>query len=259
MKILEDTIKTVKKYRYTISVALLLVGSAVLILNTKKQQKQSETVRREVVQCDRSEYATVPIESVRLMKDLNDVQLLHAQANGLKSIYISNQSFVEDSAELVARHILTKITDNPLYRLKKLTHSYPYVTLEMAELLNDIATTFRAKLKAKNIDHYNFYVTSALRTAEFQETLSGRNKNAASESAHLYGATVDISYKDFYNANTNEAEQNALVADALRETMLDMREACRLVVVREKRQACYHFTVVNCDPAKISNRIAQGE
>ncbi len=186
------------------------------------------------------------------MNDKNDIQNIHAQANGLKDIYISNASFEADSAQLASNHILVRLRNNRLYHVKELTHSYPYVTPEMADLLNTIGMHFYEKIKKKNLGYYRFLVTSALRTNETQQDLTSRNSNASTQSAHLYGATVDITYKEFYNVNTRTIEQNYLAADALRETMLDLREQCLLLVVRERRQAVYHFTVVNCDPAKAS-------
>lgn len=246
-----------KQYKYIVSFLLLAVSVIVLlfvIVKSIKAKHQKRVKTYQVVHCDRSKYATVPIESVRLMNDKNDVQLLHAQANGLEKCYTSNRSFVEDSDKLVAEQLLVHIKNNPLYRIKNLTHSYPFVTPEMADLLNEIATVFHAKLEEKGIGHYLFYITSALRTTEFQQELTGRNRNAANTSAHLYGATVDITYKEYFNTHTALPEQNYAVGDALRETMLDLRKACRLVVVRERRQACYHFTVVNCDPKKIPHR-----
>ncbi|MFV0390653.1 MAG: DUF5715 family protein [Paludibacteraceae bacterium] len=205
----------------------------------------------ETINCNRALYATAPIVPQRKLIDDNDLQLLHAQANGLKSIYINNQSFIHDSATLVRQGRLVKLSDNPLYNLKELTHSYPYVTPEMAQLLNDIGLLFRSKLRERNQEYYRMLITSALRTNEAQSSLSRRNRNATEVSTHLFGTTVDITYKDFFNTRTDSIEQNHYAAQALRETMLDMREQCRLLVVREKRQACYHFTVVNCDPAKL--------
>ena len=38
-----------------------------------------------ITDCDRSLYATAPIAPTRKLKDQNDVQLLHAQANGLRA------------------------------------------------------------------------------------------------------------------------------------------------------------------------------
>lgn len=239
--------------KLTLFSAFLIVLSA-FIWNSEGKKgyiESHEYHNLEVYECNRMLYSNVPIVSQRKLNDDNDTQLLHAQANGLKEIYIFNQSFEEDSAMLVKQNLLVRLKNNPLYHLKDLTHSYPYTTPEMAKLLNDIGLIFREKLKEKNQDHFRFLVTSALRTNEHQGNLSKRNRNATTLSTHLYGATIDITYKEFFNIKADSIEQNYYAAVALRETMLDLREQCRLVAVREKRQACYHFTVVNCDPQKV--------
>ena len=239
-------------YKFSLLGALLIVASVFFISKLLEKSDLDNTSGSfpEIVDCDRSLYATAPITAQRIMNDKNDIQNLHAQVNGLKQIYISNASFEADSAKLASEHVLVKLKNNRLYHVKELTHSYPYATPEMADLLNTLGNHFYQKLKAKNLGYYRFLVTSALRTNETQQDLTSRNRNASTQSAHLYGATIDLTYKEFYNVHTGALEQNYLVADALRETMLDFREQCLLLVVRERRQAVYHFTVVNCDPIK---------
>lgn len=243
-----------RTYKFSLLGAFAIIASGLLLAIISKKNhriKSPEYGNLEIIDCNRALYSTIPITSQRKLNDDNDTHLLHAQANGLQRIYISNQSFEEDSALLVRQNCLVRLNNNPLYHLKDLTHSYPYATPETAQLLNDIGLLFRQKLREVGKDHYRLLITSALRTNETQSNLSSRNRNAHTQSAHLYGTTIDITYKEFYNTKTGLMEQSHYPADALRKTMLDMREQCRLVVVRERRQACYHFTVVNCDPAKI--------
>lgn len=244
-----------KHYKFTSFFGILILSSAFFILIFSKEKSTSLSYGRqlpEILDCDRSLYATAPIESKRTLRDNNDVQNVHAQINGLERIYISNDSFIADSANMVQAHKLVRLKNNRYYHIKELTHSYPYATPEMVDLLNEIGIRFYEKLKEKNLGYYRFLVTSALRTNEMQSDLSSRNRNASSQSAHLYGATIDITYKEFYNVYTDTVEQHHVVADALKNVMLDLREECRLLVVRERRQAVYHFTVVNCDPNKAS-------
>lgn len=243
----------VKTYKFALLSAFLILLSVfiILIIPDKMQHEHDKKgSKRIIIDCDRTRYATAPIESQRILNDKNDIQNLHAQINGLKQIYISNASFEADSAAQVKNHVLVHLKNNRYYHIKEMTHSYPYATPEMADLLNEIGTRFYEKLKDKNIGYYRFLVTSALRTNETQQELLGRNRNASTQSAHLFGATIDITYKEFYNVKANSLEQNWQVGDVLRTVMLDLREECRLLVVRERRQAVYHFTVVNCDPAK---------
>ena len=48
------------------------------------------------------------------------------------------------------------------------------------------------------------------------------------------------------------SSENFYAADALRRTMEELREQCRMMIVRERKQACYHFTVVVCAPPNSS-------
>ncbi|MHB9057185.1 MAG: DUF5715 family protein [Paludibacteraceae bacterium] len=240
-------------YKFALLSALLILVSVFFVskvTNLLVKENINEKALREIADCDRSLYATAPIKPTRVLNDKNDIQNIHAQVNGLKQIYISNASFEADSAMLVKDLVLVHLKNNPLYHLKELTHSYPFTTPEMADLLNTIGFIFRQKMKDKNHDYYRILITSALRTNETQQNLTSRNRNASTQSAHLFGATIDVTYKDFYNVKTDSIEQNWIASDALRETMIELREQCRLLVVRERHQACYHFTVVNCDPAK---------
>lgn len=239
-------------YRIAVLFALLIIVSALVLPRAFKNIQITERKKGplEISECNRALYATAPIEPKRELNDINDIQLVHAQLNGLKNIYISNASFEADSAMLVKKNILVHLKNNSFYRVKDMTHSYPFTTPEMADLLNTMSVMFHEKLKEKNQDHFCFIISSALRTNEMQQSLSRRNRNASTQSAHLYGATLDITYKDFFDTELDSIVQNRYAADALKETMIDLREQCRLLAVRERHQACYHFTVVNCDPLK---------
>ncbi len=246
----------IKLYKKPLILASGLSLGTVLFILISEQCKhhQEEHMKSKVItDCDRSLYATAPIAPTRKLKDQNDVQLLHAQANGLKNIYISNASFEADSARLVKEQILIHLHNNPSYRVKEMTHSYPYTTPEMGDLLNDINVIFQEKMKDTKQDKYLFRVTSGLRTTETQQELTSRNSNASTQSAHLFGATLDVSYKEFYNETKDTIEANFYAADALRRTMEELREQCRMMIVRERRQACYHFTVVVCAPTHTAN------
>lgn len=254
LKDLSDRLKfLISHYKFTLIGAFAILLSAVFIALLTQNDNKSlarKKSRPEIVDCDRRLFATAPITPERFLNDKNDIQNIHAQINGLERIYINNASFVADSANLAREHVLIRLKDNRFYHVKDLTHSFPYATPEMVDLLNEIGNRFYLKLKEKNLGYYRFLVTSALRTNESQSDLSSRNRNASSQSAHLYGATIDITYKEFFNVKSKAVEQHHLVADALKQVMLDLREECRLLVVRERRQAVYHFTVVNCDPTK---------
>lgn len=241
------------KYGVVLGIGLLLVILMILFFIFKKDENKSiyKPQVHQILDCNREKYATVFIEKTNKLKDLNDCQLLHAQANGLTQVYEDDESFKKDVNRLVAEKELIRIKSNSLYSIKKMTHSHPYVTPEMADLINEIAIRFREKMKQKGIDYLLPVVTSALRTGESQKKLSRRNRNATEYSTHMFGTTVDITYKDFYHTKNRTLEQNATATNVLTEVIVELREQCRLVAVKERRQACFHFTVVNCAEHKM--------
>jgi len=81
---------------------------------------------------------------------------------------------------------------------------------------------------------------------ETQEKLSHRNGNASDRTAHYYGTTVDISYKHFYNLDNDLIVPSWEIIQELTQTLIEMREECKILAVRERKQSCFHITVVVC-------------
>jgi hypothetical protein len=67
-------------------------------------------------------------------------------------------------------------------------------------------------------------------------------------SCHLYGTTVDISYKNFFNTKTDTLESSWEAIQAMTKVLVEMRKECKLLAVRERHQSCFHITVVCCKP-----------
>ncbi|VBB48607.1 conserved hypothetical protein [uncultured Paludibacter sp.] len=216
--------------------------------NRYSEKKQKRTAHK----TDCSKTVIIPdsvlIVPTNVLNDKNDVHLAYAQAYGLQKLYTSNLEFEEDSAEMVKEQKLVHIKNNPLYHVKELKHSFPFIIPEMADLLNEIAFRFKQKLPKGKKNDFLFVVTSALRTNETQFDLSKCNRNAAPISAHLFGTTVDISYKDFYNTTQDSLYSDFDCVQALTKAMQELRQECKLAVVRERRQACFHTTVIPCPP-----------
>jgi hypothetical protein len=83
-----------------------------------------------------------------------------------------------------------------------------------------------------------------LRTVEFQNQLTGQNINATRNlSAHFYGTTFDIAYNEY--DLRNESYQDIRIEKVLEKTLRELREECRLLIIREKSNKCFHITVVN--------------
>jgi len=224
---------------------LLLLGISLTVYFFKN--KTGKTI---VSNCDPVHYANIPIAPSNKLNDKNDIHLLNAQKNGLKKPFATNADFDAEIDDYVRRSILVEVVDNPLYQLKNLTSSRPYLIPEAVDLLNEIGYRFQTELKEKKYKNYRFRITSLLRTEEDQNKLTHRNSNATEHSAHLYGTTFDISYKDFCRVDNDSIESRYETVQTLTNVLVKMREECKFLAVRERKQSCFHITVVVCRAIK---------
>lgn len=241
----------------------IFIGFAVLILITilivfavflikyraekKLEKKEIGELTNYVSECDHVSFATAPIKPSSKLNDPNELQLIHAEKNGVKP-FVNDSEFLSKIEILKSQQILVEVTENKFYRLKSLTHSQPYLIPEAVDLLNEIGYRFQKQLEKKKKDNYQFRITSLLRTVDSQSKLSHRNGNATAHSAHLYGTTFDISYKNFYNTRKDTLESVMPPIIAITNVLTEMRKECKLMVVRERHQSCFHITVVVCKP-----------
>ena len=224
---------------------ILLLGISLTVYFYKN--KVSKAI---VSNCDPIHYANIPIAPSNKLNDKNDIHLLNAQKNGLKKTFATNADFDAEIGDYVRRSILVEVVDNPLYQLKNLTSSRPYLIPEAVDLLNEIGYRFQTELKEKKYRNYRFRITSLLRTEEDQSKLTHRNSNATEHSAHLYGTTFDISYKDFCRVDNDSIESRYETVQTLTNVLVKMREECKFLAVRERKQSCFHITVVVCRAVK---------
>lgn len=243
-----------RKYPQTIIYIIIGIGLVLMLgLLFFLKNVNLEKVPSRYSGCNQVLNATVPILPASVLNDKNDLHLLHAQTNGLKQPFDSNGVFERRMPEMLEKHILAEVKENQYYKLKKLTHSHPYLIPECIEMLNEIGARFQARLKEKKYPHYRFRITSLLRTEETQNKLSKRNGNATGHSAHLYGTTVDISYKNFFNVQKDTLESSYEAVQTLTKVLVEMREECKFLAVRERKQSCFHLTIVLCKPLTNSN------
>jgi len=233
-----------------VSIGILTLLS-VLIVNKYKPPKKENI--HYISDCDHVRFANEPIVPSNKLKDPNELQLIHAQKNGLKKPFTTDEEFISSLDSLKRNSILVEVTENRFYQLKSLTHSQPYLIPEAVDLLNEIGYRFQEKLKEKKYNNYRFRITSLLRTEEAQKILHHHNGNAIDRSTHVYGTTVDISYKNFYNTKTDTIESSYEAVQTLTKVLLEMRQECKLLAVREHHQSCFHITVVVCRPVSTKN------
>lgn len=171
--------------------------------------------------------------------DVNELHIYEAEKNGI--IPLETRSDTTLYPEGLVRIPL----ELDVYKVKKLTHSVPYLVPDAVTLLSDICINFRDSLISKKIPLYKPVVTSITRTEEDVKKLTRRNRNAVPKSAHSYGTTFDISWISFEQVNPKNprtATQTRLKC-VLGEVLSDLRIEGRCYVKYERRQPCFHITV----------------
>lgn len=225
----------------------ILIG--ITVTRHNNTTKKERPISKRYTECDHIHNANAPIEPSDKLNDPNDLQLIHAQKNGLKEPFSTNDEFNSKINDMVRKYTLVQVTDNRYYQLKSLTHSQPYLIPEAIDMLNEIGYRFQKRLAEKKYHNYRFRLTSLLRTVETQNSLSHRNGNATKGlSCHLYGTTVDISYKNFYDTELDSITSRMESVISLTRVLEEMRRECKFLVVRERHQSCFHITVVLCKP-----------
>lgn len=173
-------------------------------------------------------------------RDFNDINELHLDA--AKKIGILP---IQDREQ--AEHMkknLVEISPTKNYDIDELTHSIPFLVLPGADLLNKIGENFRDSLYNLNAPHYKLIVTSVTRTIDDVKRLGNSNLNASLNSAHMYGTTLDISWKRFIkddkknDLELTEDQLKMILASVLR----DLKKEGLCYIKHERKQACFHIT-----------------
>lgn len=92
---------------------------------------------------------------------------------------------------------------------------------------------------ARRVDHGPIELTSAVRTAEYQRALTGRNANAVTDvPTHVMGYAIDIGLRYASEATVKD----------LRRALNDLRDAGEIYFIAERYQATFHVVPV---PARV--------
>ncbi len=172
----------------------------------------------------------------RVFNDSNYRHIAEAQRIGIHPISSPADAWQVKRPICRVRSCANYVVDN-------LTHSYPYLVPEAADLLDEIGSRFNDSLAARGGGMYRIKVTSLLRTENTIKRLKRRNINAISSSAHQYGTTFDISYVNFIcdrSTATNRTQQD--LKNLLGEILSDLRDEGRCLVKYERKQGCFHIT-----------------
>ncbi len=174
-----------------------------------------------------------------LRKAFNDSNYVHMGAATVLGV----QPLASDADIWHLRRPVVKVSSCKEYYVDELTHSYPYLVPEAAELLSDIGRAFNDSLAARGGGAYRIKVTSVLRTPVTVAKLRRVNRNAVEESTHSYGTTFDISHSKFVCDDASAPHRTFEdLKNLLGEVLYDMREQGRCYVKYEAKQSCFHIT-----------------
>jgi hypothetical protein len=136
---------------------------------------------------------------------------------------------------------LVKIRSGNKYIVEKMTYSYPYLTMDSKNLLDEIGRRFREKTSEKGLKGVKFYITSMTRRTENIKSLQRNNSNASVNSPHLYGNAFDISYKRFSVRKMVITNcDGKYLKEALAEVIWQLSEEKKCWATYEKGQNCFH-------------------
>ncbi len=207
-------------------------------------------------------------EQAALQQFSNRDQLARARALG-----VANAATPAARAARLESGQLVQLADSTAYWvLRKLDHSFPFVTPDVVALLTTLGQRFQDQLAALNLPPLRLEISSALRTADTQESLRTTNPNATrGVSTHEFGTTVDVAYSAFAAPQSLSFDTlfHALPADLqgpmrtvaalaiervaaqrsrelqaiLGRVLIDMQQEGLVMVTLEELQPVYHMTV----------------
>ena len=174
--------------------------------------------------------------------DMNDVQLVSAECNGIPPQEQRSDLEPFYSSKLV------RIDSCPYYSVDNLTSSVPYLVPKAQKLLALVGRNFIDSLLWKHLPPTQVIVTSVLRTKADVKRLQSTNVNSTTNSCHFYGTTFDLSYTRYRQMQTAGGKTLRIVRDdtlkwVLSEVLRDLRAAGACHVKHEIKQGCFHITV----------------
>lgn len=156
------------------------------------------------------------------------------QENAYRRGRIRAQPTMDGLDRLLRKGVLVELEGNDRYTIGEMDHSRPYVLPVVVDFLDRLSQVYAAELKARKLAYRPFEIISATRSIDSAEELTEDNPIARRRSHHLYGKTIDISYKRFVR---HEEEKVCLI-----EALSKLRRQGRCYVKYEQKGAL-HLTV----------------
>lgn len=136
---------------------------------------------------------------------------------------------------------LFRVKGGTTFIIEDMSYSYPYLTRNSRELLNEIGRRFKEKIAEDGLKGSRFFVTSMTRTTEKLKGLGRLNGNVSDNSPHLNGNAFDISYAHFSFRKFYVTECDKwYMKEALAEVIWKLKEEKRCWATYEKKQGCFH-------------------
>jgi hypothetical protein len=205
----------------------------------KKNSEQRNSSTSELIEDTMVSYPGRTFSYKDKFRDLQSKQEQAARALGLATPPLNRQ----EAAKMRSQLQLIKTNDH--YIVDSLTHSIPYLVPAAAAELESIGREFADILQRNGLPHYQFYVTSVLRTKEdIKHLQKSGNINATTNSCHNYGTTFDLAYFRFNKVTrTREYMHQDNLKLVLGQVLLNHQRAGKIYVKYEYKQACFHITV----------------
>ena len=224
---------------YKIRLALLIVGLIFVFSACGTKSDSGSRTPETIIEDTMVSYPGRTFSYKDKFRDLQSKQEQAARAIGLSSPPQNRQ----EAARMRSQLSLIKSNDN--YIVDSLTHSIPYLVPAAAKELERIGAEFADILQRNGLPHYQFYVTSVLRTKDdIKQLQKSGNINATTNSCHNYGTTFDLAYFRFNKVTrTREYMHQDNLKLVLGQVLLNEQRAGRIYVKYEYKQACFHITV----------------
>lgn len=210
------------------------------------------------------DYATSAREA-ELRRYLLRYHLEAARKYGVKGV-----QDLEDIKDLCKDGSLVSIeaSDSDNYYFYNVRKNLRFLSPAAATGLRKLTNRFQENLTSRGVNaQVKIAISSAVRPVSYQKKLRGRNPNASVKSSHSYGISFDIFFDDFYVVLPESGSYNwiseeinkkvrrrlgFLMGDALRrqlrsvlmETIIQMQDTGEIYAILERKQHCYHVTVL---------------
>jgi hypothetical protein len=154
---------------------------------------------------------------------------------------IARCSDARDLMDRVSDKQLFRVRNSKYYKIEDLTYSYPYLTQDSKNLLDEIGKRFKEKINREGFKGTRFTITSMTRTSEMIKGLGKKNINASDNSPHLMGNAFDISYARFSFIKLHVTECDKwYMKEALAEVICQLKKEKKCWATYERNQGCFH-------------------